>query len=167
MEDPVDTSTDRTSVIRHEMRRRTWYSIYVLDRLLALQLGRPPAIHEGDFNVRLPSRQDDEYLFRDNAETSKSAANEHLIGDYFIHVIRFSHIVGYVMRKLYNTPRLDPGAEVLSTIESLDQQLLQWKLNLPRRLRFDICHTFEKSETFRRQVSKPCPSHDPLVTASA
>jgi hypothetical protein len=40
----------------------------------------------------------------------------------------------------------------LSTIETLDHTLLQWKFSLPRSLRFDLGHPFEKSETFRRQV---------------
>lgn len=38
--------------------RQTWYSMYVLGRLLALQFGRPMAIHEADFNVELPSYHD-------------------------------------------------------------------------------------------------------------
>jgi len=37
---------------------RTWYPMYVLDRLLALQLGRPVVIHEADFHVELPSVED-------------------------------------------------------------------------------------------------------------
>ena len=45
-------------LIDHELRRRTWYSMFVLDRLLALQLGRPTAIHETDFAVMLPSRDE-------------------------------------------------------------------------------------------------------------
>lgn len=32
--------------------------MYVLDRLLALQLGRPVVIHEADFHVELPSVED-------------------------------------------------------------------------------------------------------------
>ena len=45
-------------LIDHELRRRTWYSMFVLDRLLALQFGRPTAIHETDFAVMLPSRDE-------------------------------------------------------------------------------------------------------------
>jgi hypothetical protein len=62
VKDAARTPEDNSNTFSYELRRRTWYSIFVLDRLLALQLGRPPAIYEGDFNVGLPSRLDDTAL---------------------------------------------------------------------------------------------------------
>lgn len=73
--------------------RRTWYSMYVLDRLLALQLGRPMAIHEADFHVELPSVEDsfpfdpatDEVSPMGSACSRVSFSLMH----YFLEVIRF------------------------------------------------------------------------------
>jgi hypothetical protein len=141
------------ALLRAERRRRLWYSIYVLDRLLALQLGRPPAIHDDDCHIPLPSRIDDA-KFDWDAETYPPDTEEGpSTGDYFLCVIEFSKIVGFVLRDLYY-PRREKKDELLST-RTLDQRLTEWKHSLPRTLRFHIGHTFEKSIIFKRQVITP------------
>lgn len=136
--------------------RRTWYSMYVLDRLLALQLGRPMAIHEADFQVDLPSITDDAPFSpagRDGANQESYQTHEHMM-DYFVSVIHFSHILGLVIRELYRPSQIDTSPDqMLHSIAGLDQRLMEWKMNLPRHLRFDLGHTFEKSVSFKRQVS--------------
>ena|ERR1700722_11386933 len=157
VKDAARTPEDNSNMFSYELRRRTWYSIYVLDRLLALQLGRPPAIYEGDFNVGLPSRLDDTAM-SDAVHTSSQAGNEGpLAGDYFIAVIQFSQIIGRVLRGLYSPSRVGSAEDTLSAIENLDRELVQWKNSLPRVLRFDLAHTFESSTTFKRQASKQSP----------
>ncbi|KAH7133345.1 fungal-specific transcription factor domain-containing protein [Dactylonectria estremocensis] len=49
-------------VIEGEMRRRTWWTIYILDRTLATELGRPVMIDDGDCDVSLPAGVDDQYI---------------------------------------------------------------------------------------------------------
>lgn len=49
-------------VIEGEMRRRTWWTIYVLDRSLALELGRPTLIDDADCDVSLPAGLDDHFI---------------------------------------------------------------------------------------------------------
>jgi Fungal specific transcription factor domain len=157
VEDAARTPEGNSNTFSYELRRRTWYSIYVLDRLLALQLGRPPAIYEGDFSVGLPSRLDDTAM-SDVVHTSSQASNEGpLAGDYFIAMIQFSQIIGRVLRGLYSLSRVGSAEGTLSAIENLDRELLQWKNSLPRVLRFDLAHTFESSTTFKRQASKQSP----------
>jgi Fungal specific transcription factor domain len=154
VEDAARTPEGNSNTFGYELRRQTWYSIYVLDRLLALQLGRPPAIYEGDFSVGLPSRLD-ETAMSDAVHTSSQAGNEgSLAGNYFIAMIQFSQIIGRVLRGLYSPSRVGSAERTLSTIENLDRELVQWKSSLPRVLRFDLAHTFESSTTFKRQASK-------------
>ena len=144
--------TNARALLRAESRRRLWYSIYVLDRLLALQLGRPPAIHDDDCQIPLPSRIDDA-KFDWDAETYPLDTEEGpSVGDYFLCVIEFSKIVGFVLRDLYY-PKREKKDELLST-RTLDKRLSEWKHSLPRTLRFHIGHTFEKSLIFKRQVLK-------------
>lgn len=138
------------SAIELERRRRTWYSIYVLDRLLSLQLGRPPAIHDQDCSVALPSRRADNEIdwtsdAMDPPEESPS------VGDYFIAVIDFSQIVGCVLRDIYGPVHSRPTPEMILSTQNLDRRLVEWKLGLPRKLRFDLGHSFDQSNTFRRQ----------------
>jgi ribosomal protein L37AE/L43A len=49
-------------VIEGEMRRRTWWTIYVFDRSLALELGRPTLIDDSDCDVSLPAAVDDHFI---------------------------------------------------------------------------------------------------------
>ncbi|KAF4977569.1 hypothetical protein FZEAL_5940 [Fusarium zealandicum] len=49
-------------VIEGEMRRRTWWMIYILDRTLATELGRPVLIDDEDCDVSLPAGVDDQYI---------------------------------------------------------------------------------------------------------
>lgn len=135
--------------------RRTWYSMYVLDRLLALQLGRPMAIHEADFYVELPS-VDDHFPFdpvTNEASPIASAGSSVSPMNYFLEVIRFSNIVGLVIQELYRPSQIDLSPEqMLHAASALDQRLTGWKVTLPRHLRFDLGHTFEKSIILKRQV---------------
>lgn len=140
------------SSLEVEHRRRIWYSLYVLDRLLSLQLGRPPAIHDDDFNVPLPSRAGDSDINWDNEAMHEPSTNPLSAGDYFLAVISFSEIVGRVLRGLYCPKRRHVATEDLANTKNLDRQLQEWKLSLPRVLRFDLGHTFEQSFVFNRQV---------------
>ncbi|KAF7546658.1 hypothetical protein G7046_g9240 [Stylonectria norvegica] len=49
-------------VIEGEMRRRTWWTIYILDRSLATELGRPVLVADEDCDVSLPAGVDDQYI---------------------------------------------------------------------------------------------------------
>ncbi|KJZ78777.1 hypothetical protein HIM_01550 [Hirsutella minnesotensis 3608] len=133
-----------------EKRRRVWYSVYVLDRLLSLQLGRPPAIHDDDFNVPLPSRVADSGIDW-KGDDLEAEDDDPSSGDYFLAVIGFSEIVGRVLRSSYCPRRSHVAAENLAKTKDLDRQLVEWKTGLPRRLRFDLGHAFEKSVIFKRQ----------------
>lgn len=49
-------------VIEGEMRRRTWWTIYILDRTFALDLSRPLMIDDADCDVSLPAGVDDTFI---------------------------------------------------------------------------------------------------------
>ncbi|KAK5661387.1 hypothetical protein OQA88_11286 [Cercophora sp. LCS_1] len=49
-------------VVEGEMRRRTWWTIYILDRSLSLELGRPTLIEDSDCDVSLPAGVDDHFI---------------------------------------------------------------------------------------------------------
>ena len=137
-----------------ETMRRTWYSMYVLDRLLALQLGRPAAIHEEEYCVDMPSETRAEPATAE-AGLGSSVDEAPAVIDYFVSVIQFSRIIGQVTSDLYRPSQvvLDPD-QMLSSTARIDKALKDWKLGLPRHLRFDLGHTFERSISFRRQVRK-------------
>ncbi|KAN0061511.1 hypothetical protein ACQY0O_006358 [Thecaphora frezii] len=41
-----------------EVRRRVWWCIYILDRLLGINIGRPPGIEDDDVDAQLPRGED-------------------------------------------------------------------------------------------------------------
>ncbi len=148
-----DAKTKGQKKLMVERRRRVWYCIYVLDRLVSLQLGRPPAIHEGYFNVPLPSRLGDSDIDWDGDDIPSNFEGPST-GDYHIALISFSDIISQILRDLCSVRAThDLAAKLLKTKE-LDRQLLNWKYSLPRTLRFDLGHAFEKSFIFKRQVRK-------------
>lgn len=153
VEDALKSSTGLNPA-EQEVRRRTWYSLYVLDRLLALQLGRPVAIHEEDYRFNLPSETEELSSVSNREGNSFSADDGPSAIDYFVSVIKFSRILGQVIRELYRPSQviIEPD-RMLSSRAALDEKLFGWKLNLPRHLRFDLGHTFEKSIIFKRQLS--------------
>lgn len=73
-------------------------------------------------------------------------------GDYFLCVISLSRIIGYVLRDLYSPHGERISSEGLRSTGSLDKQLLEWKVSLPRTLRFDLGHAFETSAIYKKQV---------------
>ena len=138
---------------KQETIRRTWYSLYVLDRLLALQLGRPAAIHEEEYYVNCPSALEEGQCSVNGEPNQLSRDTTPSSIDYFIFVIQFSEILGQVISDLYRPSQvaIEPDQMLLSTT-ALDEKLVKWKLGLPRHLRFDLGHTFEKSMIFKRQA---------------
>ncbi|KAK3293516.1 fungal-specific transcription factor domain-containing protein [Chaetomium fimeti] len=56
------TEPGTASFVEAEMRRRTWWTIYILDRSLAIELGRPMLIDDSDCDVSLPAAVDDHHL---------------------------------------------------------------------------------------------------------
>ncbi|KAJ3494209.1 hypothetical protein NLG97_g4231 [Lecanicillium saksenae] len=133
---------------RIEIRRRVWYSLYVMDRLLALQAGRPPAIADGGFGIPLPSNLDDNKHDWE-IDTPFPSSNEPSLGVYFLHVIELSRLSGDVVQ------RLNEGIKTtnvrLAEARQLEAEFSAWKHKLPRYLRFDLVHVFDKSPHFKRQ----------------
>ncbi|KAF0319970.1 C6 transcription factor [Colletotrichum asianum] len=146
--DIQDHGSNQSVPERPQIRSRVWYSLYILDRLTALQLGRPPAISDHDCHVQIPSRIDGLDPEVTDSEASERP-KEGRAGEYFVRLIEFSSVIGQVLRECYH-PRRDIAARLQST-KDCDVLLLTWKQKLPRYLRFDLGHAFEKSITLKRQ----------------
>ena len=122
-----------------EQRRRIWFCLFILDRLVALQLGGAAMVRDSDFTVELPS------AVMDGGEYSEVS--------YLCHMVGLSKVIGYVIDLLYRPAQAVISLEqLLETISLLDKELLAWRDNLPAHLRFDHAHPFESNVTFKRQV---------------
>ncbi|KAF5528740.1 transcriptional activator acu-15, partial [Fusarium phyllophilum] len=115
-------------------------------------LGRPPAIHEDYCHVPLPSRLGDSDIDWDGDEFPTMFEGPS-VGDYHLEVISFSKIVSQVLRDLYSPRAGQNLTSDLFNTKELDLKLIQWKQSLPRTLRFDLGHAFDRSFIFKRQRS--------------
>lgn len=59
------TEVSQSPFIETEMRRRTWWAIYIMDRSMSSETGRPCLINDEDCDVLLPAGVDDQYIHPD------------------------------------------------------------------------------------------------------
>ncbi|KXT06835.1 hypothetical protein AC578_7295 [Pseudocercospora eumusae] len=139
-----------TSKIERELRRRAWHACYVLDCMLSLQTGRPQMVRIRDTAINLPHPLDDsQWNFEPDMIPTPSSEPQHV--DYFASEVRLSCIVEQIIMDLYGPRRAMSEQVNLAPVELLDRRLLQWRHELPRHLRFDLGHAFERSLVFRKQ----------------
>ncbi|CAK7210184.1 Transcriptional activator [Sporothrix bragantina] len=122
----------RLSQADREHRRRVFWSIYSLDRILSLKSGHPVAILDEDIGVNMPSRLPGEpadspvMVLRCYTELSR------ILGD----------ITALIYRRTSTTtstsfPTPSSKGSLIATVHTILQSLNQWEEALPRHLRLD------------------------------
>ncbi|WOO82499.1 putative transcriptional regulatory protein [Vanrija pseudolonga] len=113
-----------------ELRRRLWAQLYILDRSISLFLGRPLAIQDGGFTIRLPANIDDDELPlvpRHNWPLTKITKSTFLILHY-----RLAQIIGRIQTNCFGLGRRE-HTEVMAC----ERLMLDWSANLPPVFRLD------------------------------
>ncbi|KAK0614385.1 fungal-specific transcription factor domain-containing protein [Immersiella caudata] len=132
-DDPTGVGLDEES---REHRRRVWWSIYSLDRILSVKSGNPVTIHDEDIGVQLPSRLPGE--------------TEYCPAVVLRHYTELSRILGEVTKCIYRRSRRPrPVGELMKSVQSINSDLSKWDRQLPGQLRFDP----DKLSTTRESVS--------------
>ncbi|CAK5275757.1 unnamed protein product [Mycena citricolor] len=122
--------------IEKETRRKVWWGVYALDRMLALALGRPLGVNDFDCDVEYPVEIDDEYL-PDYFNGVITPQRQPALLAGFINLVSLYKIGGKVLREVYALEvcrdNLEPDrkAELQKTVENLDAELTQWCEDLP------------------------------------
>ncbi|TFK93910.1 hypothetical protein K466DRAFT_477676 [Polyporus arcularius HHB13444] len=138
------------SPVEKETRRKIWWGVYTLDRMLALALGRPLAIEDADCDVEIPVQLDDELLPQYFAGAVIPKGQISLMRG-FVELVTLYKIAGRVLREVYALDKtkdnleMDKRAELHRTVEALDQTLYQWCEDLPP--------VFKSNPTTEKQVS--------------
>jgi proline utilization trans-activator len=132
-DDPAALGLDEES---REHRRRVWWSIYSLDRILSVKSGNPITIHDEDIGVKLPSRLPGE--------------TEYCPAVVLRHYTELSRILGEITKCIYRrSPEPRPVGELMKSVQSINSDLSKWDKQLPAQLRFDP----DKLSTTRESVS--------------
>ncbi|KAJ4472260.1 putative fungal-specific transcription factor [Lentinula aciculospora] len=138
------------SPIEIETRRKIWWGVYTLDRMLAVALGRPLGINDSDCDVEYPIDVDDDDL-PEYYSGSPMVKNNTSLMTGIIALIKLYQIGGRVLRDVYAIENckdnLEPErkAELQRTVELLDNELTQWCDDLPL--------VFKSEPTTNEQVS--------------
>ncbi|KAF7301468.1 Zn(2)-C6 fungal-type domain-containing protein [Mycena indigotica] len=122
--------------IEKETRRKIWWGVYCMDRMLALALGRPLGILDADCDVELPVQIDDEFL-NDYFNGAPLPQRQPSLMAGSVALASLYKIAGRVMREVYALEickdNLEPEikAGLQNTVETLDAELTEWCDNLP------------------------------------
>ncbi|KAI0180702.1 fungal-specific transcription factor domain-containing protein [Hypoxylon sp. FL1284] len=93
-----------SSRVEADMRRRVWWAIYVLDRSLAMEMGRPFMIDDADCDVALPEPFDDHFLHTEGPVPPPNA----IPLTHFLHAIINIARSYSAMRKAFSSPVVEP-----------------------------------------------------------
>ncbi|KAK2771458.1 Transcriptional activator [Onygenales sp. PD_12] len=118
-----EVSDDSLDDHAREHRRRLWWSVYSMDRILCVKSGNPLTIADEDIGVLPPSRLPNE--------------PEICPATVLLHYTELSRILGKIMKKVYRTPR-NTAYNLVSSVQSILAELAQWQSNLPQALQCDF-----------------------------
>ncbi|KAG0227092.1 hypothetical protein BGW42_003150, partial [Actinomortierella wolfii] len=125
-----------------EIRKRLWWSCYIMDRWISASMGRPCAIQDIDCDVDFPSTEEEEWVDADG--NAASPRDNNVIGKsepsfplrYFVENIKLAQILGEILHRIYSATTRNQNPNQVSTIVSeLDTKLTKWLLALPPDLR--------------------------------
>jgi len=125
----------RIDETQREHRRRIWWSVYSLDRILCAKSGNPITINDEDIGVKLPSPIS-------GIEPKICPATT------LLHYTELSRILGRIMKTIYRkTPKT--GTTLIASVQHIMTSLAAWYRDVPEALRFHP----EKLATSRESVS--------------
>lgn len=116
-----------------EQRRRTWWSIYSLDRILCVKYGNPVTMHDEDISVALPSRLPPE--------------PEYCAAVVLRHYTVLSQILGQIMHRIYGK-QTKSGPGLMTAVQDITNALAKWEREIPNELRFDPIRITASRESF-------------------
>ncbi|PFH62898.1 hypothetical protein XA68_11217 [Ophiocordyceps unilateralis] len=106
-----------------ERRRRVWWSVYSLDRILCVKSGNPLTIQDDDIGVALPSRLP--------GEPEHGPAS--VLRDY----TQLSRILGQIHDAVYRRSVPRSGRNLVAAVQTIVRALSRWFRELPAVLRFE------------------------------
>lgn len=110
--------------IEREHRRRLWWSVYSMDRILCVKSGNPFSIADEDIGVSLPSRIPDQEPLISSATV-------------LLHYTQLSQILGKIMVTIYRKTR-QTKSSLVTSVQTIMDDLSRWLRELPEQLRFDF-----------------------------
>lgn len=129
---------EKLGIFESEMARRFWWCMYLMDRRLAIETGRPFLIQDVNVDIGLPRTVSDEWLSSHRGrshmvrtgDTHTPNTTSHTTVPYLIAMASYSRVIGKVWEALYGastahsspSPFLNEYLELLITQSQKDLQ---------------------------------------------
>ncbi|CDM37663.1 Zn(2)-C6 fungal-type DNA-binding domain [Penicillium roqueforti FM164] len=104
-------------------RRRAWWSVYSLDRILSVKSGNPITIHDEDIGITWP--------------TAVGGSTDPWPSTVLIHYTQLSRILGRIGEEIYRKKPVS-GSNLVASVQSITNDLSGWLRQVPDRLRIDF-----------------------------
>ncbi|KAL7280934.1 hypothetical protein ACG7TL_005883 [Trametes sanguinea] len=141
--------------IEDELWRRAFWTLMFLEIWSSYGLGRPPCIHEEEYDVALPTECDDEYWVNDDPRLAfKQPPGKPSTVSFYVTCLRLSKIVAYALRTIFSIRKtrtqLGNGDQQWEEriVAQLDSELNKWLDSIPEHLKWD---PNREEEVFLRQ----------------
>ncbi|KAJ9365471.1 transcriptional regulator family: Fungal Specific TF [Paecilomyces variotii] len=125
---PAKLLKDGKAYLENELRKRTFWSAYILDKYLSVTFGRPRLLHDEDIDQDLPDEVNDEDMLPGD-QKNKVAPSDCVMTGTIMH-IRLCRLVGEISRQVY-TIRPSSKTAPLEAALRLTLELEEWKESLP------------------------------------
>ncbi|KAJ5919298.1 hypothetical protein N7466_010241 [Penicillium verhagenii] len=112
-------AVEKMSPFESEMSRRLWWFLYLMDRRLAIETGRPFLIQDINVDVGLPRNVGDDWLTRSQSAPHESNLDQETneagmtYVPYLIAMASYSRVIGKVWESLYGAATSDSTATPL------------------------------------------------------
>lgn len=137
---------NKMPVFRSQLFCRTWWCIYVLDRRIAIESGRPFLIQDSNVDTVLPSNLSDEWLSRYASRvemtgslsqdiSTENSSNPVTAIPYLSAQVRFSRVMGKSWELLYGVRTPSPTSTAMA--DYADTMLCKILENVPSALSYN------------------------------
>ncbi|KAK3360012.1 N-terminal binuclear Zn cluster-containing protein [Lasiosphaeria hispida] len=137
--------------------RRIWWSCFMRDRMIALGMRRPTRIKEEDHNVsmlkmtdfEIQPLQDDNQLLGPDCAVARDVGMQQLLATMCIEKAKLCMCISHMLKAQYSIigpdavrlgsaksqmmlfPNKSLDNESIESVETINQELIQWRINLP------------------------------------
>ncbi|KAJ5193103.1 hypothetical protein N7449_009245 [Penicillium cf. viridicatum] len=114
-----------------QRRKRIFFSIYMMDRVVSITLGRPFALHDDDIDVTPFENADEEFIHADSISPQNPLQPSLMAVP--LHILSLRKIAGNISRQVYGNVKNAnlTLSEREAIIASLHQELLDWRRSMP------------------------------------
>ncbi|OJJ40046.1 hypothetical protein ASPWEDRAFT_33383 [Aspergillus wentii DTO 134E9] len=120
-----EVSDPDISDIDRDRRRRAWWSVYSLDRILSVKSGNPITIQDEDIGTTWPIPED------------AAAQNVPWPSIVLTHYTKLSRILGRIGEEIYRK-KPHSGSNLIASVQSITNALSDWLRQVPDRIRIDF-----------------------------